>query len=69
MATYLIIGDGAAGMAAAQALRAGDAEATITVLSDEPNPHYYRAALTNYLLGQLRAFSVACSASTRPGTT
>lgn len=54
MATYLIIGDGAARMAAAQTVRAEDAEATVTVLSDEPSPYYYRAALTNYLLGQLR---------------
>src|SRR5713101_8367811 len=54
MPTYLIIGDGAAGMAAAQTVRTEDAEATVTVLSDDPSPYYYRAALTNYLLGQLR---------------
>ncbi len=54
MPAYVIIGDGAAGIAAAQAIRAEDAEATVTVLSDDPSPYYYRAALTNYLLGQLR---------------
>ncbi|HEY3254780.1 MAG TPA: FAD-dependent oxidoreductase [Polyangiaceae bacterium] len=51
---YLIIGDGAAGLTAAASLRHADAEAIIGVFSDEPVPGYYRAALTNYLLGELR---------------
>src|SRR6187402_851145 len=51
---YLIIGDGAAGLTAAANLRHADAEAVIGVFSDEPVPGYYRAALTNYLLGELR---------------
>ncbi|MEI9936375.1 MAG: FAD-dependent oxidoreductase [Pseudomonadota bacterium] len=51
---YLIIGDGAAGLTAAASLRRADAEAVIGVFSDEPVPGYYRAALTNYLLGELR---------------
>src|SRR6478735_5209616 len=51
---YLIIGDGAAGLTAAASLRQADAEAVIGVFSDEPVPGYYRAALTNYLLGELR---------------
>jgi len=51
---YLIIGDGAAGLTAAASLRNADAEAVIGVFSDEPVPGYYRAALTNYLLGELR---------------
>jgi NADPH-dependent 2,4-dienoyl-CoA reductase/sulfur reductase-like enzyme/pSer/pThr/pTyr-binding forkhead associated (FHA) protein len=51
---YVIIGDGAAGMSAAQKLRRSDPSATIGVLSDDPHPAYYRAALTNYLLGELR---------------
>jgi pSer/pThr/pTyr-binding forkhead associated (FHA) protein/NADPH-dependent 2,4-dienoyl-CoA reductase/sulfur reductase-like enzyme len=54
MTTYLIVGDGPAGVAAAQVIRQRDPEATLTVISDDPQPHYYRAALTNYLLGQLR---------------
>lgn len=54
MPGYVIIGDGPAGISAAQGIRWGDAEATITVLSADPSPYYYRAALTNYLLGQLR---------------
>ncbi|MBK6695575.1 MAG: FAD-dependent oxidoreductase [Myxococcales bacterium] len=51
---YLIIGDGAAGTAAAQRLRELDGQAYITILSDDPQPAYFRAALTNYLLGELR---------------
>ncbi|MEP7050530.1 MAG: FAD-dependent oxidoreductase [Pseudomonadota bacterium] len=51
---YLIIGDGAAGLTAAASLRLSDPEAVIGVFSDEPVPGYYRAALTNYLLGELR---------------
>jgi NADPH-dependent 2,4-dienoyl-CoA reductase/sulfur reductase-like enzyme/pSer/pThr/pTyr-binding forkhead associated (FHA) protein len=51
---YAIVGDGAAGMTAAQTLRRLDAAASITVVSDDPNPTYFRAALTNYLLGELR---------------
>lgn len=51
---YIIIGDGAAGTTAAQALRQADASATIAILSDDPAAAYYRAALTNFLLGELR---------------
>jgi len=51
---YLIIGDGAAGLTAAATLRQADREAVIGVFSDEPVQGYYRAALTNYLLGELR---------------
>ncbi len=51
---YLIIGDGAAGVMAAQTLRTIDSNARIAILSDDPHPGYFRAALTNYLLGELR---------------
>src|SRR5688572_29427887 len=51
---FVIIGDGAAGTTDAQYLRAVDAQATIVILSDDPHPAYFRAALTNYLLGALR---------------
>ena len=51
---YIIIGDGAAGTTAAQALRAHDKGATIAILSDDPHAAYFRSALTNYLLGELR---------------
>ena len=51
---YIIIGDGAAGTTAAQSLRAVDKGATIAILSDDPHAAYFRSALTNYLLGELR---------------
>src|SRR6266545_1019943 len=51
---YLIVGDGAAGLTAAETLRRLDPSAIIGVFTDESNPGYYRAALTNYLLGELR---------------
>jgi NADPH-dependent 2,4-dienoyl-CoA reductase/sulfur reductase-like enzyme/pSer/pThr/pTyr-binding forkhead associated (FHA) protein len=51
---FVIIGDGAAGLSAAQTLRRLDRAAAIAILSDEPHPGYFRAALTNYLLGELR---------------
>ena len=51
---YIIIGDGAAGTTVAQSLRAADNGATIAILSDDPHAAYFRAALTNYLLGELR---------------
>jgi NADPH-dependent 2,4-dienoyl-CoA reductase/sulfur reductase-like enzyme/pSer/pThr/pTyr-binding forkhead associated (FHA) protein len=51
---YLIVGDGAAGLTAAEELRRRDAEAALGIICDDPNPGYYRAALTNFLLGELR---------------
>jgi len=51
---YLIIGDGAAGTTAAQHLRANDPKCALTIFSDDPHAAYFRAALTNYLLGELR---------------
>jgi NADPH-dependent 2,4-dienoyl-CoA reductase/sulfur reductase-like enzyme/pSer/pThr/pTyr-binding forkhead associated (FHA) protein len=57
---YLIVGDGAAGITAAETLRRIDPHATIGIFSDEANPGYYRAALTNYLLGELREDQLWC---------
>ncbi len=51
---YLIVGDGAAGLTAAAEIRRRDADAAIGVFCDDPNPGYFRAALTNFLLGELR---------------
>ncbi len=51
---YIIIGDGAAGTTVAESLRAADKTATIAIVSDDPHAAYFRAALTNYLLGELR---------------
>jgi NADPH-dependent 2,4-dienoyl-CoA reductase/sulfur reductase-like enzyme/pSer/pThr/pTyr-binding forkhead associated (FHA) protein len=51
---YVVIGDGAAGTTTAQYIRKRDPDGRITILSDDPNAAYYRAALTNYLIGELR---------------
>jgi NADPH-dependent 2,4-dienoyl-CoA reductase/sulfur reductase-like enzyme/pSer/pThr/pTyr-binding forkhead associated (FHA) protein len=51
---YVVIGDGAAGTTAAQYIRRRDPDGRITIYADDPNAAYYRAALTNYLIGELR---------------
>jgi NADPH-dependent 2,4-dienoyl-CoA reductase/sulfur reductase-like enzyme/pSer/pThr/pTyr-binding forkhead associated (FHA) protein len=51
---YLIIGDGAAGLTAAEEIRRRDEGAAVGIFCDDPNPGYFRAALTNFLLGELR---------------
>src|SRR5688572_6924981 len=51
---FVVIGDGAAGLSAVEELRQHDATASIGVFTEEPTPSYFRAALTNYLLGELR---------------
>jgi NAD(P)H-nitrite reductase large subunit len=51
---YLIIGDGIAGITAAQCLRDLDPKGEIHICSDDPALRpYFRAALTNYLMGDL----------------
>jgi pSer/pThr/pTyr-binding forkhead associated (FHA) protein/NADPH-dependent 2,4-dienoyl-CoA reductase/sulfur reductase-like enzyme len=55
MTEYAIVGDGAAGTTAAFYIRRHDPNGRIRIYSDEPTPAYYRAALTNYLMGELRA--------------
>lgn len=49
----VIIGDGATGTAVVEEIRRVNAEIDIVMIADEPNPSYFRAALTNYLLGEL----------------
>ena len=55
MKVAAIIGDGAAGTTAATYLRRTDRHCRIEMYCDEPTPAYYRAALTNYMLGELKA--------------
>lgn len=50
--TYLIIGNGAAGSAAAEAIRKYDQEGTIHIFSKEKYPFYYVPALPEYLAGE-----------------
>jgi NADPH-dependent 2,4-dienoyl-CoA reductase/sulfur reductase-like enzyme len=52
--SYLIIGNGIAGVTAAEVLRNEDAAAEITVVADDPFPVYYRPALKDYLGGKIR---------------
>ena len=52
--SYLIIGNGIAGVTAAELLRNEDPSADITVIADDPFPVYYRPALKDYLAGRVR---------------
>ncbi len=54
MTKYVIVGDGGAGTTAAYYIRQADPTGQIEIYSDDPNAAYYRAALTNYLIGELR---------------
>lgn len=51
---YVIIGNGIAGMTAAETLRQENTAAHITVVADDPFPVYYRPALKDYLAGRVR---------------
>lgn len=51
---YLIIGNGIAGVTAAEVLRAEVPEANIALIADDPMPVYYRPALKDYLAGRVR---------------
>ena len=53
MQTHIILGDGVAGMSAAQYIRAKLPDDRIVIVSNDPQPFYYRAALTNYLSKRL----------------
>jgi NADPH-dependent 2,4-dienoyl-CoA reductase/sulfur reductase-like enzyme len=48
---YVIIGNGAAGNGAADALRERDPDARITIIADEFFPFYYRHCLREYIVG------------------
>jgi NADPH-dependent 2,4-dienoyl-CoA reductase/sulfur reductase-like enzyme/pSer/pThr/pTyr-binding forkhead associated (FHA) protein len=52
--SYLIIGNGIAGVTAAEMLRNENSAADITVIADDPFPVYYRPALKDYLAGRVR---------------
>jgi len=49
---YLIIGNSAGGIGAAEAIREHDGAGTITIVSDEPYPAYGRALISKYLTGE-----------------
>ena len=51
--SYVIIGNGIAGVTAAETLRAEDALCSITVVADDLLPVSYRPALKDYLGGRM----------------
>jgi len=50
---YLIVGLGAAGVAAAETVRRLDAAGEILMVSDDPHGYYSRPGLAYYLTGEL----------------
>ncbi|HEX4858296.1 MAG TPA: FAD-dependent oxidoreductase, partial [Usitatibacteraceae bacterium] len=50
---HLIIGNGPAGVIAAEAIRVGDPSADITLVGDEPEPPYSRMAIPYLLTGSI----------------
>lgn len=60
MTTYLIIGNGAAGNAAVEAIKKYDPSGAIHIFSKEKDPFYYVPALPDYLAGekQLQQFTL-----------
>ncbi len=53
MKKYVIVGNGVAGTTAAENIRKLDQEGTITILTNEDLPFYYRIRLNEYLAGDL----------------
>jgi NADPH-dependent 2,4-dienoyl-CoA reductase/sulfur reductase-like enzyme/pSer/pThr/pTyr-binding forkhead associated (FHA) protein/Fe-S-cluster-containing hydrogenase component 2/CRP-like cAMP-binding protein len=51
--SYMIVGNGIAGITASEVLRSQDAVGSITIVADDPFPVYYRPALKDYLAGQM----------------
>jgi NAD(P)H-nitrite reductase large subunit len=49
---YLIIGNSAGGIGAAEAIRQVDKESTLTIVSEEPYPAYSRPLISKYLAGE-----------------
>ena len=53
MTTYLIIGNGAAGVTAAETIRQHDSQGAITILTAEPSPMYSRPGLAYVISGEI----------------
>jgi len=53
MSNYIIIGNGPAGVAAAEAIRSRETKASIILIGDEPWGYYSRPGLAYYLTGEL----------------
>lgn len=52
---YIIIGNGAAGIAAAEAIRSKDASSDLVIYTDEKRFHYSRPRIVEYLAGSVEA--------------
>jgi len=50
---FVVLGNGIAGVSAAQAMRRLDKEASITIISEEPHPTYSPCVLSDYLSGKI----------------
>jgi NAD(P)H-nitrite reductase large subunit len=61
--TFVIVGNGIAGVTAAEIVRAEDAAAQIFIVADDPYPVYYRPALKDFLAGRVRETALRA----RPG--
>jgi nitrite reductase (NADH) large subunit len=53
MKTYLIIGNGVAGTTAAETIRRQDPHGSISILSEEDIPFYYRIRLNEFIAGEI----------------
>ncbi len=60
MNRYVIIGNGIAGISAAETIRRTDQRGKITVVAAEPHPVYSRPGLAYYLLGQVTEERLFC---------
>jgi NAD(P)H-nitrite reductase large subunit len=58
---YVIVGGSAAGMAAAEVLRALDTRGSVTVFSEEPDPPYFRPLIPFLISGRKRAADMSLS--------
>ncbi|MCX7027438.1 MAG: hypothetical protein NT061_08150 [Spirochaetes bacterium] len=52
---YIVVGNGAAGMAAAEAIRDRDGAGEIVIYTDEDRYHYSRPRIIEYLGGSIDA--------------
>lgn len=52
--TFVIVGNGIAGVTSAEIIRAEDGAAQIFIIADDPYPVYYRPALKDFLAGRVR---------------
>ena len=59
---HLIVGNGAAGLSAAEEIRQRDRHAAITIVSDEPYPLYSRPGLAYLLTGEIPEARIFCRA-------